>query len=280
MTALPNTEPQSSVSGLPGADGTFRRFTRDHAAHPALAEPLARGLMTLHDGIRDPGLQPPATDGAQAFQDAVTAAVQAHPSAAAWIEAAHDRSAALLRARRADGRALRSAAGASSDPGLDLAFLGADVASDAAEDAEAVTSELTGRYIAASADELLGTLAPLHDTVAACLRLDSISEDHRARLLAFITRRMTQPRPPFLAVICGLPGSGKSTVGGTLAGMVGAAYLSSDIVRKQLAGMPPRARRQRCVPRRALYPRDEPSHLRASAAPRCDTSRGRPPRGR
>ncbi len=42
--------------------------------------------------------------------------------------------------------------------------------------------------------------------------------------------------------MAGLPATGKSTVAGTLAGRIGAAYLSSDATRKQLAGLDPRAR--------------------------------------
>ena len=48
--------------------------------------------------------------------------------------------------------------------------------------------------------------------------------------------------PPAVVVMCGLPATGKSTVAGTLAGRIGAAYASSDIVRKQLAGVDPRER--------------------------------------
>ena len=243
MATPTDTSPPASPSGLPGADGILRRFTRDHADHPDLAESLVRGLLMLHDHLRDPGLTAAAEDGERQTLHAVVAkAVHAYPPAAEWIEAECARSAELLGSRRKDGFEIRSGAGASSDPGLDLAFLAADVATDASEDALAVAGELTGRYVAAAADELLGTLAPLHDVLAACSRLGSISDDHRERLLSFITRRMTRPRPPCLIVMCGLPGSGKSTVGGTLAGMVSAAYLSSDIVRKQLADIPPRAR--------------------------------------
>ena len=48
--------------------------------------------------------------------------------------------------------------------------------------------------------------------------------------------------PPAVVVMCGLPATGKSTVAGTLAGRIGAAYASSDIVRKQLVGVDPRER--------------------------------------
>ncbi|MGC2063737.1 MAG: AAA family ATPase [Thermodesulfovibrionales bacterium] len=44
---------------------------------------------------------------------------------------------------------------------------------------------------------------------------------------------------PRLIIIGGLPGSGKSTVAGTLATRLGADYLNSDVVRKELAGFEP-----------------------------------------
>ncbi|MFQ5464891.1 MAG: AAA family ATPase [Thermodesulfobacteriota bacterium] len=44
---------------------------------------------------------------------------------------------------------------------------------------------------------------------------------------------------PMLVVVCGLPGTGKSTVAGTLAAHTSMVRISSDAVRKELAGIPP-----------------------------------------
>jgi aminoglycoside phosphotransferase family enzyme len=44
---------------------------------------------------------------------------------------------------------------------------------------------------------------------------------------------------PRLIIVGGLPGTGKSTVARTLATRLGAAYLNSDVVRKELAGLEP-----------------------------------------
>lgn len=42
---------------------------------------------------------------------------------------------------------------------------------------------------------------------------------------------------PRLIIVGGLPGTGKSTIAGTLAARLGASYLNSDVVRKELAGL-------------------------------------------
>jgi len=49
----------------------------------------------------------------------------------------------------------------------------------------------------------------------------------------------TRPPEPMLLVIMGLPASGKTTLARALAGRLGLVHLSSDVVRKQLAGMRP-----------------------------------------
>jgi len=41
-----------------------------------------------------------------------------------------------------------------------------------------------------------------------------------------------------LVLMCGLSGTGKSTIGSQLCARIGAAYLSSDIVRKKIADLP------------------------------------------
>jgi hypothetical protein len=47
--------------------------------------------------------------------------------------------------------------------------------------------------------------------------------------------------PPFLIVACGLPGAGKSWLLQTLAGRTGWTCLATDLLRKELAGVPPEA---------------------------------------
>ncbi len=141
------------------------------------------------------------------------------------------------------------------DAGYDVAFLAMDL--EALGHAE-LGDELAGRYLAASGDETLGLLQPLHRAYRAFVRgkVESIgahapeTPEEQARALAasaarffrlaasYAERRAT----PQLIALSGLPASGKSTVAATLACRIGAAYLSSDVVRKQLAGINPRER--------------------------------------
>jgi predicted kinase len=51
--------------------------------------------------------------------------------------------------------------------------------------------------------------------------------------------RAARPGPPLLAAVLGPPASGKTTVARALAGRLGLVHLSSDVVRKELAGLPP-----------------------------------------
>lgn len=141
------------------------------------------------------------------------------------------------------------------DVGYDIAFLAMDLEAQGRAD---LGDELAGRYIAAAHDETMGVLQPLHRAFRAFVRgkVESIGAhatevpaDVRAhlatsaaryfRLAATYAQRATAPA---LIVMSGLPGTGKSTVAATLAGHIGAAYLSSDTVRKQLAGIDPRTR--------------------------------------
>ncbi len=139
------------------------------------------------------------------------------------------------------------------DVGYDIAFLAMDLEARGFPD---LADEFAGRYLAASGDETLGVLQPLHRAFRAFVRgkvesigahAPEISADQRAdlatsaaayfRLAADYTRRRAGPA---LVVMSGLSGTGKSVVGATLAARIGAAYVSSDAVRKRLAGLDPR----------------------------------------
>ncbi|HRC61941.1 MAG TPA: AAA family ATPase [Dehalococcoidia bacterium] len=141
------------------------------------------------------------------------------------------------------------------DVGYDIAFLAMDLE---ARGFPELGDEVAGRYIAAACDETMGVLQPLHRAFRAFVRgkvesigahATEISTEERERLWAsaaayfrlaasFGGRRAA----PCVVVMSGLPATGKSTVAATLAGRIGAAYLSSDATRKQLAGLNPRER--------------------------------------
>ena len=141
------------------------------------------------------------------------------------------------------------------DVGYDVAFLAMDLE---ALGYPGLGDELAGRYCVAAHDETVSVLQPLHRAFRAFVRgkVESIGahapevpEPQRRQLAAsakaffalaagYAERRAA----PQVIVLSGLPASGKSTVAGTLACRIGAAYLSSDAVRKQLAGIDPRER--------------------------------------
>ena len=64
-----------------------------------------------------------------------------------------------------------------------------------------------------------------------------------ARQLADLTSRHLRAGAVTLVLIGGLPGTGKSALAGAVADRLGWTVLSSDRIRKELAGMPPRASR-------------------------------------
>ncbi len=137
-----------------------------------------------------------------------------------------------------------------ADVGYDIAFLAMDLEAKGRPD---LADEFAGRYLAATADETLGLTQPLYRAYRAFIRgkVGSLgtqgaeipaeqrqqmkeSAERYFRLASTFTRRQAGP---VLVVMSGLSGTGKSIVGATLAARVGAAYVSSDAVRKELAGL-------------------------------------------
>ena len=139
------------------------------------------------------------------------------------------------------------------DAGYDIAFLAMDLE---ARGHRALGEEVAGRYIAAAGDETMSVLQPLHRAFRAFVRgkVESIGahapevppEQQAAlarsasRYFALASKFVERVADPLLIVVAGVSGTGKSTVGATLAARIGAAYVSSDVVRKSLAGIPAR----------------------------------------
>jgi len=136
------------------------------------------------------------------------------------------------------------------DRGYDIAFIAMDLE---AKGFPEVGDEIVGRYIVASGDENLSILQPLHRAFRAFIRgkIESIESNQSGIPLnqklekaesattyfSLASKLIRERTEPFLVLICGLSGTGKSTISSQLCARIGAAYISSDIVRKTIAGI-------------------------------------------
>ena len=134
------------------------------------------------------------------------------------------------------------------DVGYDVAFLAMDLEALGRPD---LGDEFAGRYIAATGDETIGVLQPLHRAFRAFVRgkVESIGAGapevpaaQQAELAASAARYFRlaaeyaeRRSSPALVILAGLSGTGKTLVGATLAGRIGAAHVSSDVIRHELA---------------------------------------------
>jgi len=124
----------------------------------------------------------------------------------------------------------------------------------------ALADELVGAYREAAADADLPLLIPLYKLHRALVRAkvesltsgDSAIDPTRRASAADMARRYialaleyARVSRPAMIVVCGLSGSGKSTVARRLADRTGFEWLRSDEVRKRLAGVAPVARLSR-----------------------------------
>jgi aminoglycoside phosphotransferase family enzyme/predicted kinase len=120
-----------------------------------------------------------------------------------------------------------------------------------------LSRRLLQRYAALAADQDLLRLAPFYQCHRAYVRgkVESLKSAEpevaaderaaaceRARRYFALAERYTWRFRPALAVVFGLSGSGKSTVAAELARRTGWTHLNSDVVRKELAGLPPTTR--------------------------------------
>ena len=127
---------------------------------------------------------------------------------------------------------------------MDLDYLGAPMLSD----------HFIRSFQNFTKDPDLLHLLPLYKTYRACVRgkvemlkanEPEVPEDEReeakrrARRYFHLAHRYTSdPYPVAIVIVCGLAGSGKSTIARIVGGRTGYQVLNSDVVRKQLAGVP------------------------------------------
>jgi predicted kinase len=139
-----------------------------------------------------------------------------------------------------------------ADTGLDLAFLAMDLEAKGYRD---FADLLCGLYVAASGDSTLPLVLEFYKAYRAVIRgkvrgilmgQKEVSRSQRAtarreaadrfRLAETCLRRKA---PRTVVLVMGASGTGKSRIAGPLAVRLGAAYLSTDVTRKQLAGIEP-----------------------------------------
>jgi aminoglycoside phosphotransferase family enzyme/predicted kinase len=141
------------------------------------------------------------------------------------------------------------------DVAADLAFLAMDLDRLGRQE---LAEELVRAYALAADDPDLEVLLPLYKCYRATVRAkvelirsrqaDCVVDERviareRARVYLELARTYTETSgPQALVVVCGLPGTGKSTLALALHQKTGFPILASDAERKRLAGVPPAAR--------------------------------------
>ena len=143
-----------------------------------------------------------------------------------------------------------------ADPVADMAFLVMDLKSHGRRDLAEVFADA---YSAAAGDSEGRALLPFYTAYRAAvrgkvegfeLRESEIPAEERtaaltrarAHWLLALGELEAPAARPCLLLVGGLPGSGKSTLARGLAAVAGFTVLRSDVIRKELAGMPPEAR--------------------------------------
>ncbi|MGH7770358.1 MAG: AAA family ATPase, partial [Candidatus Binatia bacterium] len=129
------------------------------------------------------------------------------------------------------------------DPASEVAFLLMDLEARGAKD---LGAEFLRRYLELADDRELPELLPFYQCYRALVRgkvyslLSPDKADRAGRYFDLAYSATWQEFKPFVVMICGLTGSGKSSLARALARRLGAAVISSDVLRKRLAGAPER----------------------------------------
>lgn len=131
----------------------------------------------------------------------------------------------------------------------DIAFLAMDL--DRRGHA-ALSDRFVSRYAGKSGDPGLRAVLGLYKSHTAVVRAkvaalaaatevpgEASPDERRSEARGYLQLAAACALPPALVLTCGLPASGKSWLARRLAGPLGAVVLSSDVVRKRLAGLDP-----------------------------------------
>jgi uncharacterized protein len=143
----------------------------------------------------------------------------------------------------------------SGDVASEVAFLVMDLALNGRAD---LGEGFVRRYVERSGDQELPALLVFYACYRACVRgkvegiradEPEVPSDERARAasvarscFALACRYAHADPPPLLLLVTGLSGTGKSTLAGRLGERLRAHVIASDLVRKELHGVPPTAR--------------------------------------
>lgn len=138
-----------------------------------------------------------------------------------------------------------------ADVASDVAFLAMDLE---ANDRPDLAERFIDRYVEASGDDQLREIVDFYICYRAYVRgkVESMraldpnvlpSDRQEARRIAIdrfdqAVRTANRQQPPLLLITCGLSGSGKSAIANRLASAEGISVVASDVVRKELAGLP------------------------------------------
>ena len=139
------------------------------------------------------------------------------------------------------------------DPVADMAFVVMDLTFRGRRDLARAFAET---YFLAAEDDEGWALLPLYTAYRATIRgmvdsvlqsetevpaaeREAVMERSRAYGLLALGELESPGRRPALVLVAGPPGTGKSTVSAALAGRAGFTVIRSDVVRKELAGVPP-----------------------------------------
>jgi predicted kinase len=113
--------------------------------------------------------------------------------------------------------------------------------------------QFVNSYVAGSRDDDMPGLLPFYKCYRACVRgkvacfqlddpyiTEEAKEQIRGTAAGYFDLATAYARPrPLLAITAGLTGTGKSELAAEIARRFGLAYISSDVTRKKLAGIPP-----------------------------------------